>query len=129
MKKIILITSLLLFSVQAKADNITSGIPLVISAGKIKKDQAYHTCRHEVIGILKSLEEFNGIRAKVISAKIRKKGDTSFVNCSFSGLVGKRGTLRFPVKKVSFKYRNKAHDFIIDSIKSDDWPVHIGISH
>ena len=118
----------MLYTQNLKYD-VPHNTPLKIGAGTIKKDKAYHTCRYEVIQLLKNLEEFDGVYAKVVRATLSKRGDVYFVTCKFAGLTGKRGKQVFPIRNVSFKYKNKAFDFIIDNVDAANWPLYIGIFH
>lgn len=106
------------------------GKPLVVVATKgIVKDKAYYTCRYEVQKLLRGLEEYDNVRARVVYARLRKKRGVYYTKCRFANLVGRRGVLRFPVRNVTFKYRQKAYDFVLDGAKADPWVLCIGIFH
>ena len=120
MKKII---QLFLFSIVIEPTMLSA---MTISA-TTKKDKAYYTCRYEVKKLLNTLEEFDDVHAKVTYAKLEKQNNIYFVSCRFSKLVGHRGMLKFPLKKVEFKYNKRAYDFILDNKKLKEWVTHIGI--
>lgn len=105
----------------------TTMLHAVVISAATKKDKAYHTCRYEVKKLLDTLEEFDDVHAKVTYAKLAKQNNIYFVSCRFSNLIGRRGMLRFPLKKVEFKYNKRAYDFILDDRKN--WVTYIGILH